>query len=267
MTSDADRTWSDDMPDAYERLLVPTVFQPFALELAARVTILDPSTILELAAGTGIATREVLAALPGVDITATDLNPSMVALGEARTPKARWQVADAGDLPFEDATFDLVLAAFGAMFFPDKVATFAEAGRVLSPTGRLLFTTWASLEQHGFELVLIAALEKLFPRDPPRFIATVPHGYADPDEVVADLGAAGLVPAPPVLLVVEGHSPSAATLAEGYCTGTPLRAELEARGASPSEVIGPLAAELEAELGSGPITASMAAWLFEAAHR
>lgn len=264
MTAETDRTWSEDMPHAYERLLVPTVFQPFAVEVAARVAALAPGTILELAAGTGIATREVLAALPSIEITATDLNPSMVAQGEARTPGAGWLVADAADLPFEDAHFDLVLVAFGAMFFPDKVATFAETGRVLRPSGTLLLTTWAPLAQHDFELAVIEAMAKLFPTDPPQFLAKVPHGYADANVVVADLAVAGLLASAPRLLVVEGTAPSAATLAEGYCTGTPMRAELEARDLVPAEVVAPLASELEARFGSGPITASMAAWLFEA---
>src|SRR5437762_13509468 len=110
------------MSDAYERWMVPAVFRPFARDLVARVIARSPERVLELAAGTGVLTRELSRALPAARVTATDLNVAMVRVGEQLVPSASWQQADAMSLPFDDGEFDLVVCQFGAMFFPDKTA-------------------------------------------------------------------------------------------------------------------------------------------------
>ena len=61
------------MPEVYERLLVPTVFEPFALDMARRAAARGAQATLELAAGTGVVTR-LLAAAGLTAITATDFN-------------------------------------------------------------------------------------------------------------------------------------------------------------------------------------------------
>src|SRR5437588_7111091 len=158
------------MPEAYERLLAPAVFQPFAADLARRASARRPRRVLELAAGTGLLTTELLAASASADVTATDLNAAMVELGRQRAPDAAWRQADAMDLPFDAGQFDLVLCQFGAMFFPDKQAAFAEMCRVLTPDGAALLSTWAALDTHAFQAALVAGLERAFPNDPPTFM-------------------------------------------------------------------------------------------------
>src|SRR4051794_8068268 len=110
------------MPEAYEKRLVPTVFGPFAVDLAARVAARAPARVLELAAGTGALTRELARAVPQAEVTATDLNDAMVDFGRARVPGATWRQADAMRLPFDDGSFDVVACQFGVMFLPDKPA-------------------------------------------------------------------------------------------------------------------------------------------------
>lgn len=122
------------VPDAYERLMVPLMFQPYADDMVARAVARKPSAVLELAAGTGAVTRELAAALPADStLVATDLNAGMLAVAEARgaprpagAPAVVWQPADAQDLPFDDETFDLVVCQFGVMFFPDRPAAHAQ---------------------------------------------------------------------------------------------------------------------------------------------
>lgn len=251
------------MPDAYERWLAPTVFHPFAVDLAHRVSAHAPRRVLELAAGTGVLTRELVAAVASAEVTATDLNDAMVDLGRERAPGATWRQADAMDLPFDAGQFDLIVCQFGVMFFPDKRAAFAEARRVLTPEGTLLFNTWATVEAHDFQTALVAALERAFPDGPPTFMVSVPHGYADPDAVVADLHSAGLDCVAVDSVTLEGHAASAADVAAGYCNGTPLRPEIEARGdlATATAVI---AKEMEARLGTGPVTGRMTAHVIAA---
>ena len=251
------------MPEVYNRWLSPTVFRPFAVDLARRAALLEPSRVLEIAAGTGALTMELAAAIPAAEITATDLNAAMVEYGAARAPGAKWQRADAMDLAFEESEFDLVICQFGVMFFPDKPAAFSQIRRVLAPAGRFVFNAWDTVDTHGFESVLTEALGVAFPDDPPTFIVTTPHGYADVRRAQADLAAGGLECMSTQRVTVTGHAASIADLATGYCTGTPLRMEIQSRGdvAASTEIIG---REMTERLGPGPVTAEMTAYVIEA---
>ncbi|WP_341865332.1 class I SAM-dependent methyltransferase [Kitasatospora cheerisanensis] len=260
----ADRRWSSSMPEAYERYLVPVLFRPFAVDLAGRAAALRPRRVLELAAGTGVLTAELVVALPAAELVATDLNEAMVGYGRQRVPTASWRQADAQRLPFEDGSFDLVVCQFGAMFFPDRPAAFAEARRVLAPDGRLLFSTWGPIEEHGFDAAVQAAVAQVFHADPPEFLRTLPHGYHDPGQVSADLAGGGLALERHETVVLDGTAESAGAVATGFLTGTPLRAAVAERGGRPEDpaLHAALAEEMTARLGEGPVTASMSAELF-----
>lgn len=263
MSNETDRRWVDSMPEAYERWLVPALFRPFAVELARRASARSPRRILELAAGTGVLTRELIDATAPAKVTATDLNPAMIDFGRELASGATWELADAGALPFEAGQFDLVACQFGVMFFPDKPAAFAEARRVLAADGRLLFNTWSSLETNHFAAALMAGLERAFPEDPPSFVAAFPHGYSDVDTVLADLEAGGLSPLAVETVELESSAASAADLATGFCTGTPLRAAIEARGDLATALV-VVTGEMERRLGSGHVTGTMTAHVVEA---
>jgi ubiquinone/menaquinone biosynthesis C-methylase UbiE len=73
----------------------------------------------------------------------------------------------AARLPFDDASFDIVVCQFGVMFFPDKARAFAEARQVLRRGGTLVFNVWDRIEENEFAQVVTAALAGLFPADPP----------------------------------------------------------------------------------------------------
>ena len=166
-------------------------------------------------------------------------------------------------LPFDDGGFDVVACQFGVMFLPDKPAGYAEVRRVLTPDGAFVFNAWGTLATHEFEAAYLATLARIFPADPPTFLARVPHGYADSDRIVADLEAGGLRVATVETVTLEGRADSTAGLATGYCTGTPMRAEIVDRGdleATTAAVV----RDLEAQLGTGPITVRMAAHVVEA---
>jgi SAM-dependent methyltransferase len=214
---------------------VPLIFDPYAADLAARLAELAPRRVLEIAAGTGVVTRAMAKSLPtGASIVATDLNQAMLdqaaALGTARP--VEWRQADALALPFADRSFDAVVCQFGVMFFPDKPRAYAEARRVLRPGGVFLFNVWDSLADNEIPGAISGALAEVFPRDPPGFLARTPYGYFDRDAVARDLAASGFS-APPRIDTVAARSraPSAREPAIAFCQGTPLRAEIESRGA------------------------------------
>ena len=261
---DVGRRWVDSMPEAYDQGLSAAVFRPFAIDLSARAAALSPRRVLELAAGTGVLTSELVGDLPGAEVIATDLNPAMVAIGRRRAPGATWREADAIRLPFDDAQFDLIACQFGVMFFPDKRAAFAEARRALQPGGAFLFSTWDTLHRHEFQSAVVAGLRCAFPYDPPSFMETFPHSYTDPDVIAADLVAGGLRLEALESVALEGRAESAVSLAAGYCAGTPLRAEIEARG-DLEAATAIVAEEMERRLGAGVVAGRMCAHVVHAA--
>jgi SAM-dependent methyltransferase len=250
------------MPEVYDRALGPALFAPFAAHLAALTAAIAPRRLLELAAGTGIATAHLVKALPGCAITATDLNAAMVAWASAKVPGPIWAEADAQSLGFPDGSFDAVVSQFGVMFFPDKPAAFAETARVLNPGGRMVFSVWDVVESSPFPAAMVDSLNALMV-DAPSFIVRVPHGYADPARIAVDLRAGGLEPESIDRLVLRGSAPSARTLAEGFCLGTPLRFALQERGPL-DELTEALAEQMTARLGPGPVTGDLAAFVVTA---
>jgi SAM-dependent methyltransferase len=255
MTVSTDKVFAGSIPRVYQSHLVPLIFEPYAKDLAARVAARGVSRVLEIAAGTGVLTRALDAALDeGVTIVATDLNPAM--LEEARTHPTRraieWRQADAMALPFPDASFDCVVCQFGAMFFPDKAHAFAEARRVLTPGGVFMFNVWDRIEESHIPDAVVRALAALFPNDPPRFLVRTPHGYHDLRTIDRDLTAAGFVAPVAETVAARSVAPSALDAAIGICQGSPMRGEIEARG-SLEEATRFAARAVEKKFGAGPV--------------
>ena len=232
----ADKVFAGSIPELYDTYLVPLIFESYATDLARRLAARSPGRVLEIAAGTGVATRALATALPSsVDIVATDLNQPMLdraaSVGTCRP--IEWRQADAMALPFGDGSFDVVVCQFGAMFFPDKPRAFAQARRVLVPGGVLVFNVWDRIEQNEFAATVTDALETLFPHDPPRFLARTPHGYCESEVITQDLAMGGFT-GPPLIETVADRSRAASSRipAVAYCQGTPLRNEIESRDAA-----------------------------------
>jgi SAM-dependent methyltransferase len=234
--SDAGTSFAGSVPRVYESRLVPLIFEPYALDLARRLATRAPSRVLEIACGTGVVTRALASALPGdTSIVATDLSPAM--LGQAAASgvgrKVEWGIADAMHLPFRDGAFDAVVCQFGAMFFPDKPKAFSEAFRVLGAGGRFLFNVWDRIEENEFADTVTMALASVFPADPPRFLARVPHGYHDRGIIGQDLAKGGFgQPARIETIAARSRAESAQAVAIAYCQGTPLKNEIEQRDSS-----------------------------------
>jgi ubiquinone/menaquinone biosynthesis C-methylase UbiE len=265
-----DKLFAGSIPEIYERFLVPLIFESYAIDLAERIAKTAPQDVLETAAGTGVLTRAMVSRLPqGTRITATDLNQPMLDHAAARqSPDRRiaWQQADALALPFPAETFDVVACQFGAMFFPDKVQGYKEARRVVRSGGRFIFNVWDQISENEFADVVTQALATIFPDDPPRFMARIPHGYHNVERIREELTAAGFssISAEPVDGTSKASSPRDAAIA--YCQGTPLRNEIEARDASRLEHATATATQaLARRFGSGPIAGRIRAFAISAA--
>jgi ubiquinone/menaquinone biosynthesis C-methylase UbiE len=254
-----DKVFAGSIPELYERLLVPLIFEPYAVDLAERVAKANPRDVLETAAGTGVLTRALTARLPAqARMTATDLNQPMLDHARAHHPgggdRITWQQADALALPFKDASFDAVACQFGVMFFPDKVKGYREAHRVLKPSGRFFFNVWTQISESEFADVVTQALAAIFPHDPPRFLARTPHGHHDVAAIRRELTEAGFTSVDLETLEKVSKAASPRDPAVAYCQGTPLRNEIEARDPSRLEEATQAAADaLARRFGNGPI--------------
>ncbi len=259
----SDSSFTEDVAAFYESSLVPLIFAPYADELAARAQALHPTSVLEVACGTGVVTRALSKFLSAAcAITATDLNEAMVAHAErvGTIRPVTWRQADALALPYANESFDVVICQFGVMFFPDRVAAYREIRRVLRPGGTFLFNVWNGLEDNEFADVVTTAVGTLYPNDPPLFLARTPHGHGRPEEIESDVQAAGfdrcsLSRRDDISTAAGPHVPAIA-----YCRGTPLRNEIEARDPGGLERATAIAtAALRARYGDGRIEGRISA--------
>ena len=224
-----DTVFSGSIPAIYDRYMVPLVFAPFARLVAERAALLKPRRVLETAAGTGVVTEALHHALPDADIVATDLNEPMLDQAERRlaAPNVRFQPADALDLPFDDASFDLVVCQFGVMFYPDKVRGNAEARRVLRDGGHYLLVVWDRVERNLATMAAGRAVAGLIPGEAGRFYERVPFRYHDRAVIEHDLRAAGFEQVGIETVELRSRAVSARDAAIALVQGTPMRADIE----------------------------------------
>lgn len=262
--AESDKVFAGSIPKFYDTLMVPLIFEAYADDLAALVAASSPRSVLETAAGSGVVTR-ALAPRLGADAryVVTDLNQPMLDYAAARQGTDRrieWRQADALDLPFDDASFDVVCCQFGAMFFPDRVAGYAEAARVMKPGGRLVFSVWDRIEDNVFADEVTNAVATVFAQDPPRFLARTPHGYHDTALIRTELNRAGFDNVVIKTSEKQSRAASARDAATAYCLGTPLRNEIEARDASLLEIATDRATQAIARRhGDGPVAGKIQA--------
>jgi ubiquinone/menaquinone biosynthesis C-methylase UbiE len=265
----SDTAFTGSIPQLYDRFMVPMLFEPYARDLAQRIKSHGPRDVLETAAGTGVLTSALAQALPGAtSLTATDLNEQMLAQAKPRLagkPQVKWQQADALALPFDDASFDIVACQFGVMFFPDKIKGYSEARRVLRPGGRFLFNVWDKIEENDFPKVVQQALRQIFPNEPPQFLSRTPHGYHDLSRIRADLAAAGFNDIAIETVAHRSRASSPKDPAVAFCQGTPVRAEIEARGGPSIETVTQQVAEaLARRFGNGAVEGRIQAFVISA---
>ena len=225
-----DRQFAGSIPALYEECLVPVLFTPYAQDLVRRAAALQPGTVLELAAGTGAVSWMLAQALPEARIVATDLNPAMIEVAAARgwADNLSFEVADAQALAFPTGAFDLVIAQFGAMFFPDKVDAYRQVRRVLAAGGTFLFNVWAELEANNGSEAIHYAVRAALPEPRPDFIARTPFAYHDALRIEWELRQAGFAGVSIERVELASPPGSARALARGMCLGSPLANELAA---------------------------------------
>ena len=142
--------------------------------------------VLDIATGTG--NVAIPADLAGATVTASDLTPELLDIGQARAAEAgagsiTWKVADAEALPYEDGEFDVALSCVGIMFAPFHEKAAGELERVVRSGGRIGLVSWTP---EGFIGQMFAAM-KPFMAPPPEG-AQPPPRWGDEAHVCGLLG-------------------------------------------------------------------------------
>jgi ubiquinone/menaquinone biosynthesis C-methylase UbiE len=174
----------------YERHFVPAIGAPFAHRLLERAQLAPGERVLDVACGTGVATRLAADAVgPEGSVAGLDPNPGMLEVARSVTPSGvDWHEAPAEAMPLPDATFDVALCSMGLQFFPDKGQALREVHRVLVPGGRVVLGTPGPTPPL-FEAIDRALTGHLGP-GASMFVQAV-FSVHDPDEVRGLLGHAG----------------------------------------------------------------------------
>jgi len=140
--------------------------------------------VLDVAAGTG--TSAVPAARRGAIVTATDLTSELLDVGRAALDSGSdggdggleltWETADAEALPYDDASYDVVLSCIGVMFAPHHQQAADELVRVCRPGGTIGVLSWTP---EGFIGQMFATMKPYGPPPPPGASPAPLWGRAD----------------------------------------------------------------------------------------
>ena len=189
--------------DRYE-----SVGPAFWTALTAAVPVRTDDDVLDVGCGTGRSTREAArlasnGSALGVDLSRRMLERARASAAAEGLTNVRFEQADAQVHPFDAAAFDLVVSSFGAMFFADPVAAFANLHRSLRPEGRLGLLAWQELAANEWLTAVRGALAAGRDLPTPPAGAPGPFGLADAERTGEVLRAAGFTD-----VAVEGlHAP------------------------------------------------------------
>ena len=164
--------------------------------LLAAAEITATSAVLDVGCGAGVSSRDAARIALDGRILGIDLSSSLVEEARRRSgglPNAAFVTGDAQVHAFPESAFDVAISRFGAMFFTDPVAGFANIARALRPGGRLALLAWRELERNPWVAEIRAALAagRALPEPVPG--TPGPFGLADPGAARAWLTEAGYV--------------------------------------------------------------------------
>lgn len=185
----------DSVATSYDDVLVPILFEPWAVALVDEHQPWAGKRILDLATGTGIL-AQLLAEHAGPDgsVVGSDVNGEMLARAKARCEGSECSVsfveAPAESLSVPSESFDIVVCQQGFQFFSNKDDAAAEIHRVLRPAGTTVVTTWRPVSECDFFGAICSALETVGESDISQMMR-MPFDFFSEDDLVCHFERAG----------------------------------------------------------------------------
>jgi ubiquinone/menaquinone biosynthesis C-methylase UbiE len=155
---------SGDAPSLYEQYDLIAI-KPWTDDLIREAGCQEHDRILDVACGTGYVAKRVNA-VSGATCKVSGLDVNEPMLNAARKiPGIDWRLGSATNLPFDDASFEVVLCQQGLQFFPDRRTAMKEMARVLTPNGKISLSVWGKLERCVFHCAFAKTVGTFFGSD------------------------------------------------------------------------------------------------------
>lgn len=138
---------------------------PFGAAMIRQANLKDNFQVLDVAAGTGEPGLTVAALVPDGSVTVTDLSERMLAVASENASRRgltnfKTAIADAGALPFAEASFDAVLCRFGLMFVPDVSQAVREMARVAKSGARVCTAVWLGPDKNPWASTIMGTIAR-----------------------------------------------------------------------------------------------------------
>ena len=260
-------SFGGSIPQNYEELLGPFLFEPFAVDLTKRIEPINVENVLELACGSRRLTKHISDIIAeNVSFTASDLSGDMIAVAQTKvtSPRVKWATVDMLAIPFEDNHFDLIFCQFGIMLVPDQQRALSEIFRVLKKGGKVIFSTWADIADNqlwsiGNEILNAHLTQHPLAANPG------PFSMSDEQDVMARLKTAGFTSCTATSVTNSAETASASLAANGFIQGLPVFSFIQQQAPQLLHaIISSFTKQLIERLGDQPLKVTQRAWLFEA---
>lgn len=152
--------------------------------------------VLDIGCGCGQSTRDAARLAREGSALGVDLSSSMLAVAQRRADaegvtNVDFRQADAQVHAFDPETFDIAISRFGAMFFENRTAAFANIAAALRPGGRLALLVWQDVTRNEWIMTVRETLAAGRDLPMPAVGAPGPMSLADQDDVRNLLSGAG----------------------------------------------------------------------------
>jgi len=183
--------------DAYDDILVPALFEPWAVRLVEGYPPWEDHSVLDLATGTGIVARLLAERVgPKGKVMGVDINSEMLSLANKRcagvTPAVDFIESPAHPLDVSDGAVGVIVCQQGFQYFPDKRAAAGEMYRVLQDGGRVIVSTWRPVTECEFFGVICNALSAIKESEIADMMR-VPFDFMPESELALHFESAGFV--------------------------------------------------------------------------